>query len=113
MAPNRARADTVCPTTRNPSASATNRNMGSNATPARAISCRMRGPITFRATPFFFNMTPSVISANAPSPWTVSKKRKNFRPSRSVYDFGSAARRNTCVSANSNALARFSRTRPR
>ena len=74
----------VWPTTTNPSASATKKNIGSMATPARAISCRMRGRMTFFAAPPLLRMTPSVMSANAPSPCTVSRKRNSLRPSKSV-----------------------------
>ena len=84
VAPTRAKADTVCPMTRNPRAAAMNKNIGVSATPARTISRRMSGPVTLRATPDFFNMTPSVIRANAPSPWIVRSIRNNLRPSRSV-----------------------------
>ena len=69
--------------TRKPSATATKKNIGSNPIPARKISRRISGFITFGATWNFFKMTPKVINANAPSPWTVSKKRKSFRPRKS------------------------------
>ena len=40
----------------------------------------LSGVVTDRAVRNFVKITPSVISANAPNPWIVIKKRKIFRP---------------------------------
>ena len=66
--------------TMSPNASARKLASGNNLSPERAIWSSVMGRITGLATPILLNMTPRVISAKAPMPWTERMKRTRIRP---------------------------------
>ncbi len=88
MAPTFARAETVWPTTRNPSASATKKNIGSSATPARAISCRMRGRMTFFAVRVFLQNDAERDERKRAQPLHRQQEEEQFPPETIRVGFG-------------------------
>ena len=84
-APTRVSNPTVCPTIRNPNAAPMKPTISSNRTPAFQICAKMSGWTTRLATLNLVSVTPSVMTANAPSSRSTSIVPTIRAPSSSAY----------------------------